>query len=681
MVLMLLLAALGSSPGAAVAASKKDTPKADPRLLELASQHPDELFHVIVQRDAKNKDLTDEPDKAFEVAGGRVDRHKRMDFIVGFAGEVTGKHILQLAKLPKVHWISFDAPMLMQGGFDLNTYRDEFTSVSYAGSNGTDNWSALPWSELGEADGPAAGNVRVAATNMFGTAYALRIGSPLPAGGGMPGSTETFGASRALKLSGATAATLSFTVRRQLYAPSAGSLYLQATLDGVTWYPVDAYAFSASDRAPVTKSYDFSGLMNGLPVIRFVADSTLNGYVYIDNVQVEYTRLTNSYIRTTKTNSVWSGTAAPGAGVTVAVVDSGVSDHPDLYSGSASRVVASVSFARNSLPTEPVGYDDYGHGTHVAGIIAGAGQASLGAVAGIAPAVKIVNVKVSGADGSSYMSDVLAGLQWIYDNRAAYNIKVVNISLNSSVPESYNASPLDAAVEILWFNGITVVVSAGNNGTAAGPAVLLPPANDPFVITVGATDDMGTPGVADDSVPAFSAYGTTEDGYAKPDLVAPGRNIISLLASTSSTGFVEHPANRVDSYYFRMSGTSMAAPMVSGAVALLLQQNPALTPDQIKYRLKATADPTMGGYDPARAGAGELNVYAAVKGTTTDSANTGIDASSLLATGSDPVAYSSVGWNSVGWNTVGWNSVGWNSVGWNTVGWNTVGWNTSIWEP
>jgi serine protease AprX len=276
----------------------------------------------------------------------------------------------------------------------------------------------------------------------------------------------------------------------------------------------------------------------------------------------------------------------------------------------------------------------------------------------------------------SMASDVIEGLQWIYENKDIYNIKVVNISLNSSVAESYQVSPLDAAAEILWFNGIVVVVSAGNNGTAT----LYPPANDPFVITVGAADDKGTQSLNDDDVASFSAFGTTEDGFAKPDLVAPGRNIISLLASTTSNVYVYHPANRVNDLLFRMSGTSMSAPMVSGAVALLLQDEPGLTPDQVKYRLTTTANKNWPAYNAVNAGQGYLDIYAAVHGTTTQSANTGLTPSQLLSTGSNPITWGSVGWNSVGWNSVGWNSVGWNSVGWNSVGWNSVGWNSVGWN-
>src|SRR4030095_9153904 len=146
---------------------------------------------------------------------------------------------------------------------------------------------------------------------------------------------------------------------------------------------------------------------------------------------------------------------------------------------------------------------------------------------GVAPMVNIINVKVSNDNGSATMADVGAGVPWVLQKKDAYNIRVVNISLNSTVAESYNTSPLDAAVEVLWFNKIVVVVSAGNRGSGA----IYPPANDPFIITVGATDDKGTASLSDDSLASFSAFGQTSDGFQKPDLVAPGVNITARLVN------------------------------------------------------------------------------------------------------------------------------------------------------
>lgn len=386
---------------------------------------------------------------------------------------------------------------------------------------------------------------------------------------------------------------------------------------------------------------------------------------------VDTSKLANAYIRAIKADQVWNNKPyLQGTSIGVAVVDSGVNPNGDLYTNmGVNRQIADVRFNSDYNQTTS---DGYGHGTHVASIVGGDGSESGGKYIGVAPLVNIINVKVSNDDGSAMMHDVVAGMEWVLENRDAYNIRVVNISLNSSVAESYHTSPLDAAVEILWFNKIVVVVSAGNYGNAA----IYPPANDPFVITVGATDDKGTNSISDDVMVSFSAYGMTSDAVSKPDLVAPGKNITARLVNQNMGLANAHPENKVGDQYFRMSGTSTAAPMVSAAVALLLQDEPDLTPDQVKYRLMATANKSWGGYNATKSGAGYLDVYAAVRGTSTQSANTGVKPSQLLTTGSHPIT-----WGSVGWNSVGWNSVGWNSVGWNSVGWNSVGWNSDYWGP
>ncbi len=384
---------------------------------------------------------------------------------------------------------------------------------------------------------------------------------------------------------------------------------------------------------------------------------------------VDTSKLANAYIDAINANDIWNESPyIQGKNIGIAVIDSGVNPNGDLYTQmGVNRQIADVRF--NSDYNQSTS-DGYGHGTHVASILAGDGSESNGKYIGVAPMANIINVKVSNDNGSARMTDIVKGLEWVLNNKGRHQIRVVNISLNSTVAESYHTSPLDAAVEILWFNGIVVVVSAGNYGSGA----IYPPANDPFVITVGATDDRGTGSIADDTLASFSAYGTTEAGATKPEIVAPGRNITARLVNMNMGLPAAHKANIVNGQYFRMSGTSMAAPMVSGAVAMLLQDEPNLTPDQVKYRLMATANQSWPGYNPARAGAGYLDVYALVKGNSNQTANTGLLPSGLLTTGANPIAFGSVGWNSVGWNSVGWNSVGWNSVGWNSVGWNSDYW-------
>ena len=243
------------------------------------------------------------------------------------------------------------------------------------------------------------------------------------------------------------------------------------------------------------------GLVSGDQLTATATDSSNNTSEFGPNFQIPI--IFSAFLPTIRADQL----SLDGSGVTVAVIDSGIAYHNDLkVSGSNNqyRIIANEYFTGSG------GSDDlYGHGTHVAGIIGGTGLMSSGNYRGVAPGVNLVNLKVADKDGMTYKSDVVDAMQWVYDNKSAYNIRVVNLSLNSTVAQSYHTSPLCAAVEILWFNSITVVVSAGNNGTGEGPVTIYPPANDPFVITVGATEDKGTTGLGDDNLAVFSAYGTT----------------------------------------------------------------------------------------------------------------------------------------------------------------------------
>jgi serine protease AprX len=377
----------------------------------------------------------------------------------------------------------------------------------------------------------------------------------------------------------------------------------------------------------------------------------------------------NYFLDSLGVRSLWD-MGLQGQGISVAVIDSGITPEKDLQVDPTkgkpdSRVIEQLTFNSNSGHVN----DATGHGTHIAGIIGGSGYMSGGLYAGIAPQVNFISLKISDDTGMAYESDAIAAMQWILDNKDRYNIRVVNLSINSTQESSYHSSPLDAAAEILWFNGVVVVASVGNKGKSDGyNTANAAPANDPFIITVGASDEHDTPFVSDDTVSTFSAHGRTVDGFTKPEIIAPGTDIVSILGP--GNWISEHPDNVVmNGEYFRLSGTSMAAPMVTGAVVLLLQDEPNLTPDQVKYRLIGSAG-VIGGGNPY------LDVYAAVTDTSAESANTGLVASQLLWTGDDPVAWDSVAWNSVAWNSVAWNSVAWNSVAWNSVAWNSVAWNS-----
>ena len=273
---------------------------------------------------------------------------------------------------------------------------------------------------------------------------------------------------------------------------------------------------------------------------------------------------------------------SPDAG-TIAVVDSGIDANRSDFSG---RIVGQVNMT--SLAPNSTG-DGYGHGTFVSSIAAG----SAPGYAGAAPKADILSIDVMNDQGQATVADVVKAADWILANKTKYNIKVANFSLHSVNKASILFDPLDQAVEKLWLNGIVVVAAAGNYGTGAtASGVEFAPGNDPFVITVGATDIGKYLGPGDDTNAPFSAWGYTPDGFAKPDLAAPGRYMIGAVP-TGSTLTKLKPANVTDPVngYMQLSGTSFAAPVVSGAAATLMAQHPTWTPDQVKGALMVTATP------------------------------------------------------------------------------------------
>ncbi|MFZ1158037.1 MAG: S8 family peptidase, partial [Candidatus Sulfotelmatobacter sp.] len=288
-----------------------------------------------------------------------------------------------------------------------------------------------------------------------------------------------------------------------------------------------------------------------------------------------------------------------GTGIGVAVIDSGINDnHPDLWNSSEtqSRVVYHQDFTGTATSNSSgAKYDLYGHGTHVAGIIGGNGYLSGGAYPGAASNVNLVDLRALDLNGAGTDSTVIAAIQEAIALQSTYNIRVINLSLGRGIFVSYTQDPLCQAVESAWKAGIVVVVAAGNYGRVSvngsnGYGTITAPGNDPYVITVGASKSNGSSAPSAETLASYSSKGpSTYDLVVKPDLVAPGNDIVSL-AAPGATLEAEYPTELVagtdgNNDYFTLSGTSMATPVVVGAVALLLQQNSALTPDQVKARL------------------------------------------------------------------------------------------------
>jgi serine protease AprX len=321
-----------------------------------------------------------------------------------------------------------------------------------------------------------------------------------------------------------------------------------------------------------------------------------------------------------------------GAGIGVALIDSGVSAwHSDLvmgHDGSYHQRVVHFKDFTSPLPPDTYAtefpFDDYGHGTHVAGIIAGSGFDSDGARTGVAPGASIVGLKVLNSNGTGFISDVIAAIDYAVSVKDAYNVRVINLSVGAGVYESYDTDPLAQAARRAVDAGIVVVAASGNFGrNTHGQSQyggITSPGNAPWVLTVGASNHQGTTARGDDSVAVFSSRGPSWINFsAKPDIVAPGVGIESL-AEPWTTLYSRYsayllPGSSMWSWYhpyLSLSGTSMAAPVVSGTIALMLEANPTLTPNAVKAILQYTAQ-VKPGEDFLTQGAGFLNARGAIR--------------------------------------------------------------------
>ena len=382
--------------------------------------------------------------------------------------------------------------------------------------------------------------------------------------------------------------------------------------------------------------------------------------------------------------AAWGDPNAANNPSTIAVIDSGVDPQASQLQD---RLLGQTDLS--TLPDTTPGGDGYGHGTFVASLAAG----SSAGYAGSDPYAYIYSVNVMDNEGEANIADVIAGCDWVLANKDMYDITVANLSLVGTSPASVMFDPLDQAVEQLWLNGIVVVAAAGNyntDGQASG--VPYAPGNDPFIITVGATDPNGTVDDSDDFSAPWSAFGSTLDGFAKPDLGAPGRYIISPVPADGNLA-AERPDSVVSPGYMELSGTSFSAPIVAGAAAYLLSIHPDWTPDQVKGALMVSATPTPDAV-PGSDGVGEVNIAAAAQVTDPPNPNAGLDqyvsqdadgtnafdAAAWNSAASSSAAWDSAAWSSAAWNSAAWSSAAWSSAAWSSAAWASAAWSSAAWS-
>src|SRR3954453_16883350 len=371
--------------------------------------------------------------------------------------------------------------------------------------------------------------------------------------------------------------------------------------------------------------------------------------------------------------------SAPAA--TIAIVDSGIDASRPEFAG---RIAANVNLSQLSGNSPG---DGRGHGTFVAGLAAG----KLAGKDGAAPNAKIVSIDVMDDQGMARTTDVILAADWILAHKAQYDIRVANCSLHSSVANSFMYDPLDKAVERLWFNGVVVVAASGNYGYPDRPSgVPFAPGNDPFVITVGASDTGKSVSTWDDTAAAWSAWGYTLDGFAKPDLAAPGRYMVGPVPTTA-TLYTERADHVVEPGYMELSGTSFAAPIVTGIAALVLGRHPTFSPDQVKGALMAGAKPMPRAKDMSE-GVGEVNAGRSVEFSNPPTANkplhkfvvadpvsgaTIFDAASWASTAKANASWASSSWDAASWAEASWDSASWAEASWSDASWATASWDSS----
>lgn len=567
--------------------------------------------------------------RAVETVGGRVTSD--LSIIDAVAAQLTDRQRQRLATRREIRGVFADAPVELKS--ERANVLDNFERVQWNNNDGRHRW-ATSWVESGDDGSPLTGKVAIT-LNLLASGRLAFTGASgsLTRSVGLP--------------PGALNARLSFDARR-VSLETGDHVAVEASKDGTTWREIGRITGPASESSFSRMSFDMSRYVSATTSVRLVSRLTpalLNtDAVYIDSVELEYDSVyaTGVSYPTLAGAEPLHNQGVNGLLVTVAVLDTGYWKHPalDTTALGLSRVLAQYDAFSDTSDSNSLALlgltslgttadtDSSGHGTHVTGIMLNTQRSDDGRYFGIAPNANLVSIRAFDADGRGTYSSVIRGLDWIVKNKDAHRIRVLNLSFGATPRSYYWDDPLNRAVMKAWKAGIVVVASAGNDGPT--PQTITVPGNVPYIITVGAMTDNYTPAdPSDDRLASFSAAGPTYEGFVKPEVVAPGGHVWSLM-STKARIAQEHPTYQNDGDYFTMSGTSQAAAVVSGAVALLLQAEPGLTPDEVKCKLMASARPAVDpsgkyAYSVFQQGAGLINAYDARYEVRHDCANRGLD--------------------------------------------------------
>jgi serine protease AprX len=436
---------------------------------------------------------------------------------------------------------------------------------------------------------------------------------------------------------------------------SAGAVAAKATAAGAT----DVAALDKLDVVTARLSADaLRSLQGDARVTYLAAEAAVTASAEEDHFEKGRAK-PSPVIQIIDADQAWR--TATGRGVTVALMDTGIAEHPDLQGS----VVARVDFVNDGATL----LDPSGHGTFVAGLIAAHG----GTFKGVAPDAKLVSLRVLDQKGNGTMHAVLSAFDWLLQNRTAMRIKVLNLSFGAPQRSSYHRELLAGVVESAWFAGITVVAAAGNDGPA--PRTVAMPGADPFVITVGSFADQGTLALNDDRESLFSSRGPTRDGFAKPDVLAPGEHIVSLRVPGTAMDR-EDKTVLTSGPYARLSGTSASTAIAAGAAADVLEAHRSYSPTQVKGALVAGGRTIEGTRTPGLDVKDALTVRPA-------RVNEDLRPSAVLLRllGENGNQFGpGIAWDGISWEGISWESVSWEGVAWEAVSWEGVTWDSVTWE-